>query len=369
MCIQIQQHGLRIDTINLFVVDDRALVSSSHDMKSHRALPALLLSALLVACGEDTTLDATQDDEGVTTATDTAELDTFVLRTTKPTAANTGAGIIRPYPTKVINGNVTLSVAGQRLDDTIVHGRVIINAANVVVSNCVVDGGPAFTGGGEIIQTYSGTVNARVEFTTVRAANPTYYTHGIGRFNLKVYRCNVSGVVDAFTSAPATPNAPVNMSVEGCYGHDLSHFSPDPVHPGADSRTHNDVLQTHGGSGLRVIGSNFAGYHDQTIGTQPTPNPKAHLSALMINTNAQLGVTSGLVIEDNWFGGGAYAVNGGGAVGGSGTFLRNKFDRGSNQTSNPDTSYTLVFDSTFTQTSTGNVYEDNGHPVKVRTNY
>ena len=63
------------------------------------------------------------------------------MRTTKPTATNTGAGIIRPYPTKVINGDVTLSVAGQRLDDTIVHGRVFIKAANVVVSNCVVDGG------------------------------------------------------------------------------------------------------------------------------------------------------------------------------------------------------------------------------------
>jgi len=77
----------------------------------------------------------------------------------------------------------------------------------------------------------------------------------------------------------------------------------------------------------------------------------------------------GLVIEDNWLGGGVYCVNGGGANGGGGRFPRNKFDRGSAQTSNPDTSYTLVFDSTFAQTSTGNVYEDNGHPVTVRTGY
>ena len=116
-----------------------------------------------------------------------------------------------------------------------------------------------------------------------------------------------------------------------------------------------------------MIGSNFAAYHDQTIGTLPTPNPKAHISAIMINT--LVGASSGMVIEDNWFGGGTYTVNGGGAVGGSGTFLRNKFDRGSDQSSTPDTSYTLVFDSTFAQTSTSNVYEDNGHPVKVRTNY
>lgn len=310
------------------------------------------------------TQDATQDDEVIPTDTNAAELDTFVLRTTKPTAANTGAGIVRPYPTKVINGDVTLNVAGQRLDDTIVHGRVIIKAANVVVSNCVVDGGPAFVAGGEIISTGTGTVNARVEFTTVRAANPTYYTNGIGRRNITVYRCNVSGVVDAFTVAPVAANDPLNMSIQGCYGHDLSHFSPDPAHPGADSRTHNDVLQSHGGAGLQVIGSNFSAYHDPTIGTLPVPNPKSQLAAMMINTI--VGPSSGLVIEDNWFGGGVYCINGGGAVGGGGTFLRNKFDRGAAQTSNPDTSYTMVFSSTFAQTSTNNVYEDNGHAVKVR---
>jgi hypothetical protein len=113
-----------------------------------------------------------------------------------------------------------------------------------------------------------------------------------------------------------------------------------------------------------VIGSNFSAYHDPTIGTLPVPNPKSQIAAMMINTI--VGPSSGLVIEDNWFGGGVYCINGGGAVGGGGTFLRNKFDRGAAQTTNPDTSYTMVFSSTFVQTSTNNVYEDNGHAVKVR---
>lgn len=333
-------------------------------MKIHRAVPSFLSSAfLLVACGEG----LSQAGEGVPPATLTQAVDTFVLRQTKPTAANTGAGIIRPYPTKVINGDVTLNQPGQRLADTIVHGRIFIKAANVVVSNCVVDGGRAFTGGGWIIQIGSGGTNARIEFTTVRAANPTYYVHGIGPRDYTAYRCNVSGVVDAFSAAPTTANAPVNVSIQGSYGHDLVHFSPDPNHPGTDSRTHNDVLQSHGGSGLEVVGSNFSAYHDQTMGTLPTPNPKGHIAAIMINTI--IGPSSGMKIEDNWLGGGVYTVNGGGASGGGGTFLRNKFDRGSAQTSNPDTSYTLVFDSTFAHTSSGNVYEDNGHPVLVRSNY
>ncbi|RKH63841.1 hypothetical protein [Corallococcus llansteffanensis] len=333
-------------------------------MNISRAFPAFLSSALLlISCGEGASPEA----EGVTPATQEQAADTFVLRQTKPTAANTGAGIIRAYPTKVVNGDVTLSTAGQRLADTIVHGRVIIKAANTVVSNCVVDGGPAMTGGGAIIQIGTGGTNARIEFTTVRAANPTYWVNGIGMREYTAYRTNVSGVVDAFSVAPATSGAPVNVSIQGSYGHDLVHFSPDPNHPGTDSRTHNDVLQSHGGSGLEVIGSNFSAYHDQTMGTLPTPNPKKQIAAMMINTI--VGPSSNLKIEDNWFGGGVYCINGGGAAGGGGTFLRNRFDRGSAQTSNPDTSYTLVFDSTFAQTSTGNVYEDNGHPVLVRTGY
>lgn len=333
-------------------------------MNLSRALPAFLSSALLlISCGEG----VSPASEGVTPAAQEQAVDTFVLRQTKPTAANTGAGIIRPYPTKVINGDITLSTAGQRLEDTIVHGRVFIKAANTVVSNCVVDGGRAMTGGGTLIQVGAGGTNARIEFTTVRAANPTYWTHGIGMRNYTAYRCNVSGVVDAFSAAPAAAGEPVNVSIQGSYGHDLSHFSPDPNHTGTDSRTHNDVLQSHGGSGLEVIGSHFSAYHDQTVGTLPTPNPKRHIAALMINTI--VGASSNMKIEDNWFGGGQYCVNGGGAVGGSGTFLRNKFDRGMAQTSNPDTSYTLVFDASYAHTTAGNVYEDNGHPVLVRSNY
>ncbi|MCY1040806.1 hypothetical protein OV208_05675 [Corallococcus sp. bb12-1] len=328
-------------------------------MKTVRALSALLL----LSCGEG----VAPESEGVTPAAQEQAADTFVLRQTKPTAANTGAGVIRAWPTKVINGDVTLSTAGQRLADTLVHGRVFIKAANTVVSNCVVDGGPAMTAGGSIIQIGTGGTNARIEYTTVRAANPTYWVNGIGMREYTAYRVDVSGVVDAFSVAPATANAPVNVSIQGSYGHDLVHFSPDPNHSGSPSRTHNDVLQSHGGSGLEVIGSNFSAYHDPTMGTLPTPNPKSQLSAMMINTI--VGPSSNLKIEDNWFGGGVYCINASGATGGGGTFLRNRFDRGSVSPANPDESYTLVFDSTFIQTSTGNVYEDNGHAVKVRTGF
>ena len=69
------------------------------------------------------------------------QVSAFVLRETKPTDRNTGAGIIRPFPTTVINGNVVLATAGAQLRDTIVHGKVSIRAADVLISNCVVDGG------------------------------------------------------------------------------------------------------------------------------------------------------------------------------------------------------------------------------------
>lgn len=293
----------------------------------------------------------------------------FVLRQTKPTAANTGAGIIRPYPTTQVSGDVVLTTPGARLVDKIIHGRVIVKAPDVVISNCVIDGGQTpMTGNGWVIQTTdSRAVNARIEYTTLRAVKPSYWMHGIGPRNYTAYRVDVSGVVDAFSSFPVAADQQVNVSIEGSYAHDLVHFSPDPNHSGAGSRTHNDGVQSQGGIGLRVIGSNLSAYHDPILGTQPVPNPKLQLAAVMINNN--IGRTRGLVLEDNWLGGGVYCVNGGGAPGASATFTRNKFDRGSLQGQKPDESYTLVLDSALTHTATGNVYEDNQHPVKVRTGY
>ncbi|MBK7860643.1 MAG: hypothetical protein IPJ65_18990 [Archangiaceae bacterium] len=274
--------------------------------------------------------------------------------------------MIRPYPTAVIDGDVTLTTNGAVFADKIVHGRIIVKAADVTISNVVVVGGDALPQNSHwLIDTHSGT-NTRIEFTTVRAAHPNTHVNGIGYRNFTAYRVDVSGVVDAFSAIPVSSGANVNISIQGSYGHDLVHFSPDPGHPGPDSRTHNDVIQSHGGNGLQVIGSSFSAYHDPELGTQPAPH--SQLAAMMINTG--IGPSSGLDIEDNWLGGGAYCVNGGGAIGGGGRFLRNRFDRGmATPKGQPDAAFTLVFDATFTQTSTGNVFEDNGHPVQVRTNY
>jgi len=327
------------------------------------------IAALTFGCtaGSDDERGPIQDSEPLVADTRAPAVDDFVLRETKPTARNTGAGIIRPFPTTVINGNVTLASAGAELRDTVVHGRVIIKAANALVSNCVIDGGvaPATF----LIDTGAAT-NARIEFSTVRAVDPTVDTNGIGPREFTAYRDDVSGTVDAFSAFPRAAGLPVHVSIQGSYGHDLVHFAPDPNHPStanpADSQTHNDVIQSHGGVGLEVIGSHLSAYHDQTLGSQPTPQPNHQLSAVMINN--LVGASLDLVFEDNWLGGGEYCVNGGGAPGASATFLRNKFDRGAQPGSGPDDTHTLVFDPALIQTSIGNVYEDNGHPVHVRTN-
>lgn len=294
----------------------------------------------------------------------------FVLGQTKPTAANTGAGKVRPYPTRVLNGDQIITVAGTRLEDTIVHGRVIVRAPDVVISNCVIDGGDNLPSGAFVLVDASGSTNLRIEYSTVFAKKPTVNLNGIGMRNYTAYRVDVSGVVDAFSSAPAARDGLVNVSIQGSYGHDLVHIAPDPNHPAtptAPSRTHNDVLQSHGGRGLQVIGSNFSAYHHPTLGTQPAPHEQ--LAAMMVNTNGTLGHSAELDIRDNWFGGGVYCINAGGAAGGSGSFLRNRFDRGSAAPAGkPDESYTLAFDARFALTHAGNVYEDNGTPVKVRTN-
>ncbi|MGV3623033.1 MAG: discoidin domain-containing protein [Archangium sp.] len=284
--------------------------------------------------------------------------DAFVLGQTKPTAANTGAGKIRPYPTRVLNGDQTITVAGTRLEDAIVHGRVIVKADNVVISNCVVDGGDDLPASAWSL-IVSERSNLRIEHTTVFAKKPTLKLNGIGMRNYTAYRVDVSGVIDAFSSAPATFEGPVNVSIQGSYGHDLVHFSPDPGHPATptnpESRTHNDVVQSHGGTGLQIIGSNFSAYHHPTLGTQPAPHKE--LAAIMVNTNGTYGRSLALDVRDNWFGGGVHTINAIGDANGSGSFLRNRFDRGA--------TVEISYAASFVLTQSGNVFEDNGAPIRL----
>jgi len=314
--------------------------------------------------------------------------DSFVLGITKPDASNTGAGVVRAYPTTVINGNITLT-AGQSLLDTIVHGKVICNGDNILIENCVVDGGSAMTSPAHVITTAnSGTSTAtrvKIRFTTVYTASPSIWSTGIGSKNYLAYRCDVYDTVDCFSSFnTAGIGLPVNVSIQGCYGHNMSAYQSGVSYQASDN-THNDVIQLQGGDGCEMIGNNFVANYSTVAGQGPqiggdewtSPNGLNSMAAIMINTNgAAGGPNTNMIVRDNWLDAGVYCVNGGGGQEGSGDFKRNRFGR--HMTGAPNY-YTLTFDATYTAschegTADANVYEAVGDAldnteVIVRRNY
>lgn len=299
----------------------------------------------------------------------------FISGVTKPSASNTGAGVIRPYPTRVIEGDVTLT-GNQTLKDVIVHGRVSVKGTGNVIENCVITGNPnaKYTGGVWLVNT-SSAKDALVRFCTIRSSTPSPYVNGIGLRNVTAERNDISRVVDGFDADPGPGGVDLNMTIKDNWVHDLMFFGNSPGHDptptpasytGPWARTpwtHNDAIQITGGRGLKIIGNAFDARWADDIGTLPLPTIQKELSVLMLNAH-NVPVT-GLEMRDNWIDGGEYAINGGGGRG-DGVFTGNRF--GNHIVGPADAPYTLVFGPNFRATTSGNVYEATGKPVRVRTN-
>jgi hypothetical protein len=172
----------------------------------------------------------------------------------------------------------------------------------------------------------------------------------------------------------ANPNGAVNVTVESCYIHDLSFFSPWPSAP--DNQTHNDCVQIEGGSNIRFTGNNFTGLVSSTVGTPNLAPPgKQANAAFMIKPD--VGQIANINISNNWLGGGAFTININNdldanhtvMLGNIGRINYNKFGRNQRiQGPGGDMTYTISMPSNVVCETIGNVYEDNGHPIYVRHN-
>lgn len=296
--------------------------------------------------------------------------DSFILGETKPTASNTGAGILRAYPTVVATGLVggVLTLTGtQSLVDKVVNGRVVCKGNNLI-ENCVINGGAAITSGAKwFINTSGATAQADIRFTTITCTNPTAWTNGIGERNYFAYRCLIEKTTDLFAAYCTTSgfDTPLNVKIHGCYGRQMVRFAPDYAN-GNRAETHNDWIQVQGGQGVDLFGNNMQAYHHPTLGTVPIPSPHEQIAAVMLTANTAR--ITDITIRNNWIGGGQQAINGG-AVNRAGTpnvvnVYNNIFDRGARVASDGDT-LALCLDTTTTGTISNNKYED-GEIVKRR---
>jgi hypothetical protein len=329
--------------------------------------------------------------------------DTFVLGTTIPTALNTGAGVIRPYPTEVINGDVTVPT-GTVLADKIINGKVNL-VGTAAIENCVLNG-PAdgsvgdqrailrcdsatgnFTGAVDVRDVnYLGAVGStdtsvgghsanipvpNVRFCTIRPSNPTSYMGGIGNKNYYAYRCNITESVDGFAVFSSTSDHRSNTRGEGNYCTSLAQFRPDPANGNRD-HTHNDVVQYQGNWGGPLdsiwLGNYFDGRRSTISGTLPPETIPAYIAAFTISVAPAVGAGEvNTYVANNWLLGSTQIFNGGSPDNAAGevTVISNLFERPGLAADGPTRSLVVHSNTSVRITTPANHYIDNGAVVPV----
>lgn len=287
----------------------------------------------------------------------------FTLGVTEPVAANSGAGVIRPYPTVVIDGNVTVQT-GQTLADRIINGRVTILGTGVL-ENCVVRGPAAEPTASQVLVSCASSTAAVVRFCDVEPQTPSAYWTGIGSKNYTAYRNKIIGCVDGFAAyATSGTDGLCNIKIQGNYSPNMAHFAPDYANANR-TRTHNDFVQMQGNTGtpadILIEGNSANARHHPTYGTQPTVY--SELSCLMVSPNTQTKVS--YTSRKNWWRGGVFTVNAGDAnPGGAIVHDGDRFERPGTVTPGPTSS--LVVDAGTTLTIPNPcTYIDNGTTVPV----
>jgi len=305
-------------------------------MKKHIAIaiaPAITLAALTFTLGA-APANAT-----------TAE---FTVGVTKPSASNTGVGIVRAAPTKVHSStNFTVTSDKQVVKDLIVNG--IIDTAgydDVVIENVIVKGKGANTGAPFLIKT------GKSNRTTIRYSeiysSIGYPAMAIGTGNYTSHRNNIHHVSDAHRvnlSGSATPD-PMLAVIEGNYVHDTIMWSPDPAQARADKKTHSDALvQLEGGKNIRIRGNKATGLRstDGTSSVLRTTTAAPFIpvttggmpyyvttSAIMVSP-AGAWTISNVQIDKNWLGGGEVTINGSDKLLGTSSISGNVFEANSLQ--------------------------------------
>lgn len=421
-----QQNGNQVQLKSNAVDPDGSIASTSWDFGDGMTGTGSTVTHTYAIAGDYTVIQTVTDNGG---ATDSTSRDLtiagsvwFTIGAVKPTSSNTGAGVLRAYPSastgtltgtqtltgstvmqgKVINGNVNIGGTA-RLVDCIVNGLVKCTDGTPLIENCVVQGDGTTTYVGTdgrglstwLVDTRSKDLKlATVRFTTIRGRVHSNGLNGIGLKNFLAEYCDISCVVDCcdIDGTSAGSDGTSNATLQGCYLHDMIWYPNDPGHSlngtaingdgtytgtwAGVSSDHADGIQITGAAkNPKVIGNTIRGSwsSDPAVSSLPLMAQSGktifmQLSALMLNS------VQGLQCTDNWLEGGDYCVNGGGAASGSsGDFARNRFDRSmSPHGLSSTTPFTLVLKdsgnawTTHDGTSDQNTFQDTGSAITVR---
>lgn len=285
----------------------------------------------------------------------------FIVRKTKPTESNVGAGILRAVTTTLNPAGGVLTVTTkQTFKDTRINGQVVVKAAGVIFENCIISGpvtnpGDANTNPGVTVQIVNtndpacaleppvfrySTIYQRFNCPIVNAFSTRYYT---------VEYCNILNVVDAFSPDPwDSADSDVKVIIRGNYVHDHVFFagtgsghSPASnlntvagVYVNGPYRamgwTHCDAVQIESDrtTGVNVYGNNFVATwsRDKNISMMPLPYDNNGDVVIKEMSTFMLNGGKNLIIEDNWQDGGEACVNNSDSTV-TGVFRRNRFGR------------------------------------------
>lgn len=323
----------------------------------------------------------------------TPSRDDLEIGVDEPTASNTGT--FPGVALETVNGNVTLSTPNFTYKNKDVAGWINITAANVTVENCRIRGtsGTAPADGTPLVKcTGNGVVGAVIKDCEIAPDWPHWnWDAGVSGHDFTLLRCNIHHVTDGvnvFHSGLGNVYDS-NVVIQQNYIHDLAYWTAattNVVHP-SDTQTHNDCIQHMGGRGTQILGNALWAYHShqyahwKTVGASETePYAFIPLQSLAAgnpgyggpfrvvgdrgtgtnadgryNQNAlaalQIGVEVGrsieMVVHDNWLRGGNFTVNCGivrnTGLGDTtlGSFLRNRFDQGQCQGTQPHNTQTI----------------------------
>ena len=298
----------------------------------------------------------------------------------------------------VRNGDWIVTVPGTIITDTLINGKLIIRAANVQVTNCWIQGPVAPTNSNQALVdcTNLACKNFIIRDSVLAPQKPTYGWNAIAGHDYGAYRVNMYNTVDGarvYNGNTGMKDAATNVIISGCWIHDLTLFSPDPNHKN-DNRTHNDGVQIEGGAGTKIIGTRIDGFYatswtgmvkatsdptDPAVNVWAAPHVYSASGRCVVCSCIQItpnvGAVTGLVLDRNYFNGGAVGVNAAngspyaGSRGQLGTFTGNRFDRTQGiQGGGGNKTWTIAYGAKYTLTQSANVYLDNSAAVYVRAN-
>ena len=334
----------------------------------------------------------------------TGDRSTLVLGTYKPSTATTG--VLPGVALTTITAATTYTQSGTAASPIVIQNMKFMNKVSIngckymTFQNCAFYGPPAGAAyAGAINSTNFNNANLVFQDCLITQQAPT--TEGAvgvqGGHNSTFLRCEFKDCGDGIAlvhSQGTWANAhdgPMNLTVLGCYMHDLAYFSPEPSRSPDDNASHCDLIQIRGGSNIIIRYNTLVSHLDPNIGAanQPSVNstdssgnpihvsgnkyyPDMNGTSVMM-VSPYLAPFHDIYVENNWIDGGSYSFNLAdvGMAGNTDSninFRNNKWGRsmrlGEQATiiarANAQTSGVL--------TISGNTYEDNGAAANFRGN-